>query len=162
MAAVLKHFTGTHDHKMDERGRVSLPTEFRRVLDGVGSTGALYIVPRLEDPRAHVVLTTEAYTNLIARHNEREYPSRKAQKRMEIKIMHKVAQVQVDDMGRIVLAKDLRAEIGLNPEGKDDVRFVGSDARFEIWRPDAHAEAEAELMDDDEDDDEFLDLRGLH
>ncbi|MFK7943896.1 MAG: division/cell wall cluster transcriptional repressor MraZ [Paracoccaceae bacterium] len=143
---------------MDDRGRVSLPTEFRRVLDGVGSTGALYIVPRLEDPRAHVVLTTEAYTNLIARHNEREYPSRKAQKRMEIKIMHKVAQVQVDDMGRIVLAKELRAEIGL----EKDVRFVGADARFEIWRPDAQAEAEAELLDAEGDEDEFLDLRGLH
>ncbi|MEM1300739.1 MAG: division/cell wall cluster transcriptional repressor MraZ, partial [Pseudomonadota bacterium] len=124
------------------------------------STGALYVVPRLEDPRAHVVLTTEAYTNLLARHNAREYPTRKAQKRMEIKIMHKVAQVQVDDMGRITIAEDLRAEIGL--ELKEKVRFVGSDARFEIWHPDAHAKAEADLMDDDGDEDEFLDLRGLH
>lgn len=155
---MLKHFTGTHDHKMDERGRVSLPTEFRRVLDGVGSTGALYIVPRLDDPRAHVVFTTEAYSALVDRHNMRIYPSRKAQKRMEIKIMNRAAQVQVDDVGRIVLSKELRAEIGLEKE----VRFVGIDSRFEIWRPDAQDAAEAELMADEDEEDEFLDLRGLH
>ena len=154
---MLKHFTGTHDHKMDDRGRVSLPTEFRRVLDGVGSSGALYIIPQLDDPRAHVVFTTEAYSALIERHNTREYPSLRAQQRMEMKLVTRAAQVQVDDVGRIVLSKELREMIGL----KKEIRFVGLASSFELWQPDARDDFEADLM-AEEDDDTHIDRRGLH
>lgn len=154
---MLKHFTGTHDHKMDDRGRVSLPTEFRRVLDGVGSSGALYIVPQLDDPNAHVVFTTEAYSALIERHNTREYPSLRAQQRMEMKLVTRAAQVQVDDVGRIVLSKELRDAIGL----ERDLRFVGVASSFELWRPDARDAFEAALL-VEEDDDIHIDRRGLH
>ena len=106
---MLKHFTGTHDHRMDDKGRVSLPTEFRRVLDAVGSSGALYVVPQLDDARALVFFTTEAYSALIERHNRREYPSLAAQQRMELKLVTRASQIQVDDAGRIVLGKALLA-----------------------------------------------------
>ena len=35
---MLKHFTGTHDHRMDDKGRVSLPSEFRRVIEAMGGS----------------------------------------------------------------------------------------------------------------------------
>lgn len=155
---MLKHFTGTHDHKIDDKGRVSLPSEFRRVLDAVGSKDALYIVPQLDDPRAHVVFTTEAYSQLIDRHNSREYPSMRAQQRMETKLITRATQVQVDDIGRIVIARPLREAIEL---GKI-VRFVGNASSFEIWRPDDRAAFEADLAADDDDDPIFIDRRGLH
>lgn len=154
---MLKHFTGTHDHKMDDKGRVSLPTEFRRVLDALGSANALYIVPQMDDPRAHVLFTTEAYSALIERHNTMNYPSKKAQQRAERKLIARASQIQVDDMGRMVLAKALREMIDLEKQ----VRFVGSAASFEIWRPEAHTDFEAELEADDEDDID-IDRRGLH
>ena len=156
---MLKHFTGTHDHKLDDKGRVSLPSEFRRVLDAVDSSGALYIVPQLDDPRAHVVFTTEAYSNLIDRHNSREYPSFAAQQRMELKLVTRASQIQVDDVGRIVLAKALREKIDLAKQ----VRFVGLASSFEIWEPGARDGFEAELLAElDEGEDPHIDRRGLH
>ena len=155
---MLKHFTGTHDHKMDEKGRVSLPTEFRRVLDAVGSSGALYIVPQLDDPRAHVVFTIEAYSALIERHNERDYASLADQQRMELKLVTRASQIQVDDVGRIVVAKPLRESIDL----KKEVRFVSVAPSFEIWRPDARDAFEADLMSSDQGPPLHIDRRGLH
>ena len=155
---MLKHFTGTHDHRMDDKGRVSLPTEFRRVLDAVGSPGALYVIPGLDDPRALVFLTTEAYGRLIERHNEEEYPSLAVQRRMEVKLVTKASQIQVDDAGRIVISRPLRDAFGLEKE----VRFVGLASRFEIWRPDVRDSYEAELMAEDADEPVHIDLRGLH
>ncbi|MEM9058855.1 MAG: hypothetical protein AAGD13_00205 [Pseudomonadota bacterium] len=156
---MLKHFTGTHDHKVDDKGRVSLPTEFRRVLDAVGSSGALYIVPQLDNPKSHVVFTTEAYSNLIERHNTRAYSSYAAQQRMELKVVTRASQVQVDDSGRIVVSKPLREIIGL---GKN-VRFVGVASSFEIWEPAARDAFEDALLSElDEGEDPFIDRRGLH
>ena len=155
---MLKHFTGTHDHKMDDKGRVSLPTEFRRVLTAVGSSGGLYIVPQLDDPRAHVVFTIEAYSNLIERHNTREYESFAQQQLMELKLVTRASQIQVDDAGRIVVNKELRDAIDLEKE----VRFVGVASSFEIWRPDARDAFEAELLAAEAERPIHIDRRGLH
>ena len=155
---MLKHFTGTHDHRVDDKGRVSLPTEFRRVLDAVGSSGALYLVPQLDDPRALVLFTTEAYGALIERHNSRDYPSLAAQQRMEMKLITRASQIQVDEQSRIVIAKPLRDLIGLERE----IRFVGVASSFEVWRPDARDAFEAELMAGEADEPVHIDRRGLH
>lgn len=143
---------------MDDKGRVSLPTEFRRVLDAVGSSGALYVVPQLDDSRALVFFTTEAYGALIERHNQREYASLAAQQRMELKLVTRASQIQVDDAGRIVLTKALRDLIGLEKE----LRFVGVASSFEVWRPDARDAFETELMADEADEPVHIDRRGLH
>ena len=155
---MLKHFTGTHDHRLDDKGRVSLPTEFRRVIDAVGSSGALYVVPQLDDPRALVFFTTEAYGALIERHNARDYPTLAAQQRMELKLVTRASQIQVDDAGRIVISKPLRDLISLEKEA----RFVGLASSFEIWRPDARDAFEAELMAAEADEPVHIDRRGLH
>ena len=155
---MLKHFTGTHDHRMDDKGRVSLPTEFRRVLDAVGSSGALYVVPQLDDPRALVLFTTEAYSALIERHNQADYSSLRDQQLMELKLVTRATQIQVDDNGRIVLAKPLRDLINLEKE----IRFVGVASSFEIWRPDAREAFEADLIASEAGRPVHIDRRGLH
>ena len=155
---MLKHFTGTHDHRMDDKGRVSLPTEFRRVLDAVGSPNSVYVVPGLDDPRALVFMSAEGYSNLIDRHNGTNYPSREARQRAEVKIIGRASQLQVDDAGRIVIARLLREQFGLEKE----VRFIGAASRFEIWRPDLRDAYEAELMAAEADEPVEIDLRGLH
>ena len=155
---MLKHFTGTHDHRMDDKGRVSLPTEFRRVLDAMGSPNSLYVVPGLEDPRAIVFMSTEGYGRLIERHNETAYPSMAEQRRWEVKLVSRASQIQVDDAGRIVISKPLREQFGLEKE----VRFVGLASRFEIWRPEVRDAYEAELMAGEAGEPFQIDLRGLH
>lgn len=155
---MLKHFTGTHDHRMDDKGRVSLPTEFRRVLDTMGSPNSLYVVPGLDDPRALAFMSTEGYGKLIERHNTIRYPSAAEQRRWEIRLVGRASQIQVDDAGRIVIAKPLREQFRLEKE----VRFVGAASRFEIWRPDARDAYEAELLSQEPEEPFDFDFRGLH
>jgi MraZ protein len=155
---VLKHFTGTHDHRMDDKGRVSLPTEFRRVLDAMGTPGALYVVPGMDDPRGLAFLTTTGYDELIARHNKTPYPDRAARRRAEIRYITRATQVQVDDVGRIVVSKSLREQFDLGKE----VRFVGLGSHFEIWRPDLRDAVEEEEMAAEADETVEIELRGLH
>ena len=155
---MLKHFTGTHDHRMDDKGRVSLPTEFRRVLDAMGTPGSLYVVPGVDDPRGLAFLTTTGYDELIDRHNKTPYPDKAARRRAEIRYITRATQVQVDDAGRIVVAKSLREKFGLGKE----VRFVGLGSHFEIWRPDLRDAVEEEEMATEAAEPVEIELRGLH
>jgi MraZ protein len=155
---VLKHFTGTHDHRMDDKGRVSLPTEFRRVLDAMGAPGSLYVVPGVDDPRGLAFLTTTGYDELIDRHNKTPYPDKAARRRAEIRYITRATQVQVDDAGRIVVAKSLREKFGLGKE----VRFVGLGSHFELWQPDLRDAVEEEEMATEAAELVEIDLRGLH
>ncbi|MEM7742561.1 MAG: hypothetical protein AAF409_02520 [Pseudomonadota bacterium] len=153
---MVRHFTGIHDHKLDDKGRVALPTDFRKVLTTRGSDGALVIVPQLEDPRSHVAFTAESYDKLIERHNTTDYGSRKRQRQMAVALINRANHVQVDDNGRILISKGLREVIGL----VKDVRFAGNASCFEIWTPEGYNAFEAELGDDG-DDPVYIDLRGL-
>ena len=155
---MLKYFTGTHDHRMDDKGRVSLPTEFRRVLDTMGVSGSLYVLPGLDDPRGLAFMTTIGYEKLLERHNVAEYPTPAAERLAEIKYITSVSQIQVDEAGRLVITKALREEFRLEKE----VRFVGLASRFEIWRPDLREAHDAEQQAAGAKDAVSLSLRGLH
>ena len=60
--------------------------------------------------------------------------------------------VQVDDAGRSVLPKDLRAAMGIGA----DALFMGVGESFQIWAPEAHAAEVAALLDDDDGGDALL------
>jgi len=150
-------FTGTHDHRIDGKGRVSLPSDFRRVLNAVNSSDSLYIVPTLNNRRAHVLLPLDAYASLIKRHNTREYETTRERDRAALKLIHRARKIQVDDTGRIVIPQSLREKIGLSGE----VVFVGDESTFQIWPPAARAEYEIEMDPESADDPMDFDLRGL-
>ncbi|MEM6622100.1 MAG: hypothetical protein AAF674_07720 [Pseudomonadota bacterium] len=153
---MVKLFTGTHDHKLDDKGRVALPPDFRRVLTARGSSGHLVIVPQLDDERAHVVFTSETYEKLVERHNVTDYGGRNRQRRMAAKLIGKAKHIQVDDNGRILLSRALRETIGLIK----DVRYVGNASCFEIWEP-GNCDAFGAELEADEDEPVFIDVRGL-
>jgi DNA-binding transcriptional regulator/RsmH inhibitor MraZ len=77
---------------------------------------------------------------------------------MELKLVTRASQIQVDDNGRIVIAKPLRDLINLEKE----IRFVGVASSFEIWRPDARDAFEAELIAAEAERPVHIDRRGLH
>jgi len=151
------YFIGTHDHRIDAKGRVSLPSDFRRVLNEVDSSDSLYIVPCLNDPRAHVMLPLRAYANLIKRHNARKYKKKARRLYAEVMLINEAKQVQVDDTGRVVISQPLREKIGLT----DQVCFVGNNSTFDIWTPGGRAQYVAELASKNADKPIAHDLRGL-
>lgn len=138
---MLKHFTGSATHKVDAKGRVSLPAEFRKVLEAVGSTHVV-ILPQMNRPDTHTGLSQLGYQNLLDQieameldHDEREA--------MSLRFMSNARQIPVDDAGRIVLARDLRDMIGVDGE----VLFAGNASTFELWEPARFAAHAARLHD---------------
>ena len=153
---MLKHFTGTHDHKLDGKGRVSLPTAFRRVLTDLDCPDHVVICPQLDHENAHVCFSMLSYENMLDRHNQTEYDSFEQQLAQEIRLISRAIHVPVDDAGRIVLNQQLREQIRLDKE----LRFVGASSTFELWRPDVREAVETSALAGAQ---PFrLDRRGLH
>ncbi len=126
---VLKFFSGSSTHKVDAKGRVSLPADYRKVLEGVGSSHVV-VLPQMNHPDAHVVLSRAGYEKVVEQFEAMDLSHADAEA-LALRIVTDARQIPVDEAGRIVLSKDLREQIGL----EDDVRFVGRGSSFQIWGP---------------------------
>lgn len=153
---MLKHFTGSATHKVDAKGRVSLPAEFRKVLEAVGS-GHVVLLPQMNHPDAHAGLSQLGYETLLDR-IERMELSHEERQAASFRFMHNARAVPVDDAGRIVLAKELRDMIGVGGE----VLFAGDGSTFQIWEPGRYAAFAARLREPSLDIARRVSLGGLH
>ena len=129
-------FTGSHEHRIDGKGRVSLPSDFRQVLGELGGVGLLFIVPGMSDPSALTVLPPGAYADLQQWHKDQQYASKRVRQYMTKKILGDVRRVTLDPGGRMVIPPVFRELLGEDPE----VMFIGADKGFEIWSAAARAE----------------------
>lgn len=135
---MLKFFTGSSTHKVDAKGRVSLPADFRKVLDALGSNH-IVILPQMYQPEAHIVLSQAGYEKVIEQFEAMDLDHADTEA-LSMRIVADARQIPVDEAGRIVLSKDLREQIGITGEA----RFVGGGSSFQIWEPgrrDAHDSA---------------------
>ncbi|MEM6971276.1 MAG: hypothetical protein AAF577_00610 [Pseudomonadota bacterium] len=124
-----KRFAGTYRHKVEARGRVSLPAPFRKVFTEVASTEVV-IIPRAENDDAHLCFTLPGFEAFCAR-IEDQIPD-PAQQRAALRQLNASAAIlDLDDLGRFVMPKPLREMIGV--EG--DCTFIGTGFAFEIARP---------------------------
>lgn len=126
---MLKHFTGSATHRVDAKGRVSLPADFRKVLEGFGSSHVV-ILPQMNHPDAHTGLSLQGYQNLVDQIEgmELDFDERQA---MSLRFISNARQIPVDDAGRIVLSRELREPIGVT----DEVCFAGHGSSFQLWEP---------------------------
>ena len=135
----MTHFLGTHQNRLDAKGRVSIPAPFRaalRALNGAG--GGLILRPAhthpciegwpetifhaLAGPLDRLDLFSEAHDDLAAALYADAYP------------------VEADKEGRIVLPEMLVAHAGLD----EGVVFMGLGRIFQIWQPEAAARRRTE------------------
>ncbi|THH39071.1 division/cell wall cluster transcriptional repressor MraZ [Aliishimia ponticola] len=134
-----RRFRGESDHKVDAKGRVSIPASFRRVIEACDPEWTEGLPPRLiivygGATRNYLEgFTIEAMDEVdekIAR-----LPRASGRRRaMERLYSAQVIDTVVDETGRIVLPAKLREKIGLTNMAK----FVASGDTFEIWEPDAY------------------------
>ncbi|MHA1528873.1 MAG: division/cell wall cluster transcriptional repressor MraZ [Alphaproteobacteria bacterium] len=152
----MKFFTGSLTHKVDAKGRVSLPADFRKVLENVDSTHVV-VLPQMQHPDYHVVLSQPGHEKIVEQFEEMDlsHDDREAMARL---IVTDARQISFDDAGRIVLSKDLREQIGLGGE----VRFVGRGSFFQLWEPGKCAAYEAAVKDRGRDLATSIRLGGLH
>jgi MraZ protein len=160
---VLRRFRGESVHKVDQKGRVSVPAPFRRVLEegdpdwapGQNPTFVLiYGMPTCLE--AYTVAGANAIDEKISR-----VPDRKKRQALERIYNSQSVYAQVDENGRIVLQQKLRDMFGL----AEEALFAGMGGHFQIWAPEAYrtdVEAMVSWRDGlDPDDDPFAALDAL-
>ena len=139
-----RRFRGESQHKVDSKGRVSIPASFRRVLEASdpnwqhGDNPELVIV--YGDARRQYLecYTIEAIEEVDAKiaNLPRGSMARKVLERM---FNGQSLPTTVDETGRLVLPAKLRSKIGLDKEAF----FIAAGDTFQIWNPDTFEDVEA-------------------
>jgi MraZ protein len=126
-------FLGTHQNRLDAKGRVSVPALFRNALKHAEGTTALILRPShkhpcieawpapvfdaLAAPLQNLDLFSEAHDDMAATLYADAYP------------------IEADKEGRVMLPAELVSHAGLG----DAVTFLGLGNTFQIWEPSAAA-----------------------
>jgi MraZ protein len=146
---VARRFRGESDHKVDTKGRVSIPASFRRVIEACDPEWAEGLAPRIiivyggatrDYLEGFTIEAMDEVDDKIA-----AFPRGSAKRKaMERLYSAQSVEVIVDDTGRIVLPAKLREKINLDGLAK----FVSSGDTFEVWKPEAYDASIAALDDD--------------
>ena len=160
-----RRFRGESQHKVDTKGRVSIPASFRRVLEGADPNWKSGEAPELvivygDHRRSYLeCYTMEAIEEVDTKIDALPRGS-KARKMLQALFHGQSFPTTVDETGRLVLPAKLRGKIDLEKEAY----FVGAGDTFQIWQPEtyelqerAQQEAWLDELPEDFDPMEFLD-----
>jgi MraZ protein len=126
----MDRFVSTYTNKLDAKGRVSVPADFRSVLDKDGYEGGIYCYPTLDHPAldaggARLAQKIDALLEgLDAYSDERD--------ELSVALYGDVQVLKIDGDGRIVLPEGLRNHAKITTL----VTFVGLGEKFQMWQPD--------------------------
>ena len=126
-------FTGEFEHRLDERGRLAIPSAYRGLFEHGG-----YLLP---GPDGQLELyTPEAYQaeKQIRTLGDKLRPSAR---RLARSFFGRVRRVETDRQGRILIPPGMRAERGIT----GDTTIIGMGEYLEIWNSDAWRSEETEL-----------------
>lgn len=136
-------FRGAFNQKVDAKGRMSIPADFRRVLEQGDSRypeNPLARMVVLHGP--HLKHSLHAYTIEAMSEIERDIQAlpRGSERRKQAAkfILGYSWETEVDKDGRIVLPQRLRQKIGLDGEAQ----FLAMGDYFEIWNATTYDEVE--------------------
>ena len=136
----MENFIGNADAKVDNKGRVFVPAEFRKILQSEGDSRlilrkdiyekflVLYPVPVWEEELS-------ALRNKLSKYGKKD-------RRTYLKFIREANLVEIDSSGRILIPKRYLQIAGIST----DVHFVGVDCTITIEAPDS---MEGSEMDDD-------------
>ncbi|MEX0286431.1 MAG: division/cell wall cluster transcriptional repressor MraZ [Paracoccaceae bacterium] len=160
-----RRFRGESHHKVDSKGRVSIPASFRRVLEAEDPNWKSGEAPELVivygDKRRSFL---ECYTmNAIEEVDDKidALPRGSMERKALQRMFHGQSfPTTVDETGRLVLPAKLRQKIGLEGEAF----FISAGDTFQIWKPETYEEdslkSEEWLDDQGEDFDPLIYLDG--
>jgi transcriptional regulator MraZ len=136
---VARRFRGESTHKVDAKGRVSIPASFRRVLeendpDWIGGLNPNVIIVYGDKSRDFLEGYSIASMEELERKIEALEDGTPKRRYMERVFSGQSIQTQVDETGRLVLPPKLREKIGITNEAY----FIGALKTFQIWQPEAY------------------------
>lgn len=137
----MMQFFGTYEHKVDAKGRVALPSKFRKAYERAEASGEinkteLVITPspsKYKDGQNEClyVFTTEdfdvwvkSFFDVVGGYN----PRNKAHETQMLALHANVEDVKIDAAGRINIPAKFREKAGL----ENEVAVVGNSGHFEI------------------------------
>ena len=141
---VVRRFRGEGHHKVDAKGRVSIPASFRRVLEAGDPEWTDGLNPNLvivygDHRRDYLECYTIDAINEVDGKIE-DLPRGSIERRMLQRLFHGQSfPTSVDDTGRLVLPAKLRQKIDLNAEAF----FIAAGDTFQVWKPETYEAEEA-------------------
>ena len=144
-----RRFRGESQHKVDTKGRVSIPASFRRVLESgdancqPGGNPELVIVYGDDDRNFLECYTMEAIDEVDAQIDALTRGS-KPRKALQRLFHGRSFATTVDETGRLVLPAKLRNKIGL----KGEAFFIAAGDTFQIWKPETYEQDEMAQTDE--------------
>ena len=146
---MVRTFRGEDDHKVDTKGRVSIPASFRRVLEACDPDWSPGEAPNLVivygDHRRQYLecYTMEAIAEVDAKISA--MPRGSVERRMlERMFSGQAVHTSVDDTGRLVLPAKLRNKIDID----DKAFFIATGDTFQIWKPETYDAVETKRTED--------------
>lgn len=126
-------FLSTFTNKVDSKGRVSVPSQFRASLVNENFSGMIIYESFVNDSIEgcdieRIRKISESIDDLEPFSEEREA--------FATAILGGAIQLSIDSDGRVILPDHLLKKIGI----KNQVVFVGKGSTFEIWEPEKFAE----------------------
>lgn len=138
------YFIGSAKNRVDAKGRVSLPSDFRKVYERVGSNYAI-LVPQLRDKRAIEGFTEAGFDDLLSQIARNDW-SASDKAKVTRHIAGGAKPVLIDPNGRIVIPDAMRDAVGIGEEAL----FVSAAGTFEIWDPVTYEAASGTSTDETE------------
>jgi MraZ protein len=130
----MSQFLGTHQNKLDAKGRVSIPASFRTALRGPAgaeSGGPVALVLRPSHKHACIEGWPVAAFEALATPLDRLDMFGEDHEDLSTALYADANPVESDKEGRIVLPDSLVQHAGLS----DSVTFMGLGRIFQIWEP---------------------------
>lgn len=131
----MSQFLGTHQNRLDAKGRVSVPAPFRTALRAAGDGKAASLVLRPSHQNPCIEAWPEAAFQALATPLDQLDIFSQAHDDLAAALYADAFPMEADKEGRIVLPESLIAHAGLTGA----VAFVGMGRIFQIWEPEAAA-----------------------
>jgi len=122
-------FLGTHQNRLDAKGRISIPASFRALLKDDEGKAALILRP--SHKHACIEAWPAASFNALAKPLEGMDLFSEDHDDMALSIYADAYHAEADKEGRIMLPEFLVAHAGLS----DAATFLGAGRIFQIWEP---------------------------
>lgn len=122
----MDRFLSNTINRVDKKGRVSIPANFRTVLAGQSS---IHIILSVDHPVAEAGGADFMEANL--RRLSAMDPFSEEYEMWSFCLLGDADEIKVDTEGRIILTDHLRAHTGI----EDEVAFVGRGHFFQLWEP---------------------------
>ena len=134
-----RRFRGESQHKVDTKGRVSIPASFRRVLEASDPNWKSGEAPELvivygDHRRAYLECYTMAAIEEVDAKIDALPRGSMQRKMLQALFNGQSFPTTVDETGRLVLPAKLRTKINLDKEAF----FMGTGDTFQIWNPETY------------------------